>query len=219
MNNKIKSFPFAVFAVALFSVSGAAQNARPLPPSSAPEVVSTANISANPTDVLANELTQLRKTLQTLNSRLRDLNPTALAPANAKAETPEDRQKKILKSLEILNSAEQRAELLRKQLVDAVEKENSLRARVIQIEEDLRPENIERNLNVSGAGTRAPEYRDARRRSLEGERSGLRSLLGQIEFSRSRLEDDVRQADILVNRLRQRVLPLIEREVEVLTGN
>lgn len=217
MNNKIKSFPLAITAIALFSVSIAAQNARSLPPQGAPEVVSTA-ASAASNDVLANELTQLRKTLQTLNSRLRDLNPTALAP-NAKAESAEDRQKKILKSLEILNSAEQRAELLRKQLIDSVEKENTLRSRAIQIEEDMRPENIERNLNASGSGTRAPEYRDARRRSLEAERAGLRSLLGQLEQSRSRLEDDVRQADILVGRLRQRVLPLIEREVEVLTAN
>jgi hypothetical protein len=221
MNNRIKFLPLAVFAAvifsgALFSVSASAQNNKTAPPVNSQEIVNA--ISANPTDVLANELAQLRKTLQSLNSRLRDLNPNSLTPS-AKTETTEDRQKKILKSLDILNSAEQRAELLRKQLVESVEKENSIRTRVIQLEEDMRPENVERNLNAVGLGTRAPEQRDARRRSLENERAGLRNLLSQIEQSRARLEEDVRQADTLVVRLRQRVLPLIEREVEVLTSN
>ncbi|MDQ4123852.1 MAG: hypothetical protein M3209_20630 [Acidobacteriota bacterium] len=216
MNNKIKFLPLAFFAAALFSVPIQAQN-KTAPPVNTQEIVNP--VSANPTDVLANELAQLRKTLQSLNSRLRDLNPNSLAQNAVKAETPEDRQKKILKSLEILNSAEQRAELLRKQLVDSVEKETAIRTRVIQLEEEMRPENIDRNLNAVALGTRAPEMRDARKRSLENERAGLRSLLGQIEQSRNRLEDDVRQADLLVFKLRQRVLPLIEREVEVLTSN
>jgi hypothetical protein len=216
MNNRIKFLPLAIFAAVIFSVSASAQNNKTAPPVSSPEIINA--ISANPTDVLANELAQLRKTLQSLNSRLRDLNPNSLTP-NAKTETAEDRQKKILKSLDILNSAEQRAELLRKQLVESVEKENSIRTRVIQLEEDMRPENIDRNVNSAAFGTRAPEQRDARRRSLENERAGLRNLLSQIEHSRARLEEDVRQADTLVVRLRLRVLPLIEREVEVLTSN
>lgn len=218
MNNRIKFLSLTTAAVAVFSISAAAQNPRGAEQQMRavePAVVATA---ANPTDALTSELTQLRKTLQSLNTRLRDLNPNALAP-NAKTETPEDRQKKILKSLEILNGAEQRAESLRKQLVEAVEKENAIRARAIQVEEDLRPENVDRTLNAVAMGTRAPEQRDARRRSLEGERDGLRNLLAQIQQSRVRLEDDVRQADHLVVRLRQRVLPLIEREVEVLTAN
>lgn len=213
MKNRIQFLPLAVLAVALFSVSGSAQNNKTVPPVNTAEI-----ISVNPTDALTNELSQLRKTLQNLNSRLRDLNPNALTP-NAKTETPEDRQKKILKSLEIMSSAELRAENLRKSLVESVEKENAIRTRVIQLEEDMRPENVERSLNTVGLGTRAVEQREARRRSLENERAGLRTLLAQMEQSRARLEDDVRQADTLVVRLRQRVLPLIEREVEVLTSN
>lgn len=218
MNNRINFSPLAVFGILIFTaaflcVSARAQNNKSVPPVNTAEI-----ISANPTDALTNELAQLRKTLQSLNSRLRDLNPNSLAQ-NPKTETPEDRQKKILKSLEIMSSAEQRAENLRKLLIESVEKENALRTRVIQIEEDMRPENIDRSVNSLAIGTRAPEQRDARRRSLESERDGLRNLLVQIQQSRSRLEDDVRQADVLVGRLRQRVLPLIEREVEVLTSN
>jgi hypothetical protein len=217
MNKPIKFLPLAVFTVGLFFVSASAQNntGRVAATTSTPE---TASAGLNPSDVLSFELSELRKTLQSLNSRLRDLNPNRLTPG-AKTETVEDRQKKILKSLEILNSSEQRAELLRKQLVESVEKETSIRSRVINLEEEMRPENVERNSNMNLIGsTRAPEQRDARRRGLENERNGLRSLLGQIEQSRQRLEDDLRNADGLVVRLRQRVLPLIEREVDNLTS-
>lgn len=216
MPNRIKFLSLATAVVAVFSVSNSAQNTRTVETrAQEPAVIST----LNPTDVFINELAQLRKTLQNLNTRLRDLNPSALTPESAKAETPEDRQKKILKSLEVLNATEQRAELLRKQLVEAVEKENSIRSRVIQLEEDMRPENIDRNVNSVAFGTRAPEQRESRKRSLENERNGLKTLLYTVEQSRSRLEDDVRQADQLVVKLRQRVLPLIEREVDNLISN
>lgn len=216
MYNRIKFLSLATAAVAVFSVSSSAQNNRAVETrAQEPAVVA----AANPTDALTNELSLLRKTLQSLNTRLRDLNPNSLAPTTARAETPEDRQKKILKSLEVLNATEQRAELLRKQLVEAVEKENSIRSRVIQLEEDMRPENIDRNINSVAFGTRAPEQREARKRSLENERNGLKVLLSQVEQSRLRLEDDVRHADNLVVKLRQRVLPLIEREVDNLVSN
>lgn len=220
MNNRIKlallAALVAVFSVPVFAQSSSKRVEARAAATSAPETAAVSG--ANPTDQLASELSGLRKTLQTLNNRLRDLNPLAVT-GESKTETADDRQKRILKSIEILNGAEQRAENLRKQLIDAVEKETSIRSRVIQLEEDMRPENVDRNLNAVGLGTRAPEMRDARRRSLENERDGLRNLLSQIQQSRQRLEQDVQQADQLVVKLRQRVLPLIDREVDILTSN
>jgi len=43
--------------------------------------------------------------------------------------------------------------------------------------------------------------------------------LNQTTSSRIRLEEDVRQADSLVTKLRQRLLPLIEKEIEKITPN
>jgi hypothetical protein len=63
------------------------------------------------------------------------------------------------------------------------------------------------------------ELRDTRRRVLENEKRGFESLLAQISQSRVRLEEDVKQADALVSRLRQRILPLIDREIEKLNPN
>ena len=80
----------------------------------------------------------------------------------------------------------------------------------------MRPESIERSTSLVGT-LRAPELRGVRRRVPDNERRGLESLLGQTAQSRNRLEDDARQADSLVARLRQRVLPLIDKEIDTIT--
>jgi hypothetical protein len=82
----------------------------------------------------------------------------------------------------------------------------------------MRPESIERAASLVGS-TRTAELRDVRRRVLENDRKGYESLLSQTSQSRLRLEDDVRQADAMVSRLRQRVLPLIEKEIDKINPN
>jgi hypothetical protein len=73
---------------------------------------------------------------------------------------------------------------------------------------------------LSGIGTtRTTELRDTRRRVLENERKGIESLLNLTSQSRIRLEEDVRQADQLVSRLRQRLFPLIEKEIDKINPN
>ena len=99
-----------------------------------------------------------------------------------------------------------------------LEKEAPLKGRLIQIEDDMRPESIERAKNLVGS-TRTTELRETRRRVLESDRKGIESLLNQTAHSRARIEDDVRQADSLVSRLRQRLLPLIESEIEKISTN
>jgi hypothetical protein len=44
----------------------------------------------------------------------------------------------------LLMHTEERAEVLRKQLIELIEKETSFKSRLAQIDEDMRPENIER---------------------------------------------------------------------------
>jgi tryptophanyl-tRNA synthetase len=85
--------------------------------------------------------------------------------------------------------------------------------RLTQLEEEMRPENIERTLSTYGT-TRTVEIRETRRKVLENEKRGVESLLQITSQSRLRLEEDVRQADQLVSKLRQRLFPLIDREIE-----
>lgn len=164
-------------------------------------------------DSVAGEISLLRKSLQTLNSRLQAISEELLAPdAKAEAESKES-LKRISTNFDLLTRAEERAEVLRKQLIELIEKETAFKMRLAQLDEDMRPENIERTLSTYGT-TRTVELRENRRRVLENERRGVESLQQLTSQSRLRLEDDVRQADLLVAKLRQRLFPLIDKEIE-----
>lgn len=91
-------------------------------------------------------------------------------------------------------SAAEEAENLRLQLLDVQAQEENLRARAVQLDEALKPENIERSLAGVGS-TRPEELREARRRQLQIERDGVTSQLKILETSRMRLEAALRDAD------------------------
>src|SRR4030095_381707 len=61
------------------------------------------------------------------------------------------KQKRLAMNLEILIKAEQRAESLRKQSFELLDKENSIKTKLEQIENDLRPESIDRSLAFAGS--------------------------------------------------------------------
>ena len=214
MTTRIRFFPIAVCVLILFSVQSFAQTPERRQSASTPaSQEQPPGLAANATDTVAQELKLLRQSLQALNNRLREISEKVFASDANQSGSPNDKLSRISANLDLLTRAEQRAEVLRKQLLELTEKESSFRGRLVQIEEDIRPEGIERMTNLVGS-TRTPELRDNRRRVLENERRGVENLLKQTAESRVRLEEDVKQADSLVYRLRQRLLPLIEKEID-----
>lgn len=165
------------------------------------------------TDQLTGEVAALRQSLQTLNKRLQAISDELLGPEKKTEDKSLDTVKKVTSNLDLLTHAEERAEVLRKQLLELIEKETAYKSRLAQFDEDLRPENIERSMAGMG-GTRTAELRDTRRRVLENDKKGVENLLNVTTQSRIRLEEDVRQADFLVSKLRQRLFPLIDREID-----
>jgi hypothetical protein len=91
------------------------------------------------------------------------------------------------------NSA-QAAEDLRAQSLDVQAKESELQARARQLDEDLKPENIERSLAGIGS-TRPEELREMRRRQLNIERERVQAQLKLVATSRERLESVIRVAE------------------------
>jgi hypothetical protein len=85
-------------------------------------------------------------------------------------------------------------EKLKFQLLDAQAHEADLRARVAQLDESLKPENIERSLAGIGS-TRPEELRESRRRQLTIERDGVLAQLKTVETSRQRLETALANAE------------------------
>jgi hypothetical protein len=93
-------------------------------------------------------------------------------------------------------SAAESVEKLKMQLLEVQGKEETLRARVQQLDESLKPENIERSLAGIGS-TRPEELRESRRRQLTIERDGVMAQLTTVETSRQRLETALANAEIV----------------------
>jgi len=221
MKRQLRFFPVVVCIAILFSIPSFAQTSDRRQTNSPPETQEQPpNLPPNASslDVVANELGLLRKSLQTLNARLRELSDKVLAGDANQSAPANGKQNRIAQNLALLTQAEQRAEGLRKQLLELIEKETLIRSRLVQIEEDMRPENIERAQNPFGT-TRTAELRDNRRRVLENERKGFENPLNITVQNRLRLDEDVKQADLLVFKLRQRLFPLIEKEIEKIVPN
>ena len=93
-------------------------------------------------------------------------------------------------------SAAETVEKLKAQLLEVQGKEEALRERLAQLDESIKPENIERSL--AGIGSTKPEQlREARRRQLSIERDGVLAQLKTAETSRQRLESAIANAEAL----------------------
>ena len=98
---------------------------------------------------------------------------------------------------------EQRVENLQAQLVAAGEKEHQLQGRIEEIDEQLRPENIDQ-LQTSGS-LRPEQVRDATRRRLTSEQNRLRAQLDLLQQSRTRLQSSLSVTEMLVQSLRSKL--------------
>ena len=84
---------------------------------------------------------------------------------------------------------------MKSQLLDVQAHEEGLRARLQELDESIKPENIERSLAGVGS-TRPEELREARRRQLSIERDGVLAQLKTVETSRARLEAALARAEV-----------------------
>jgi hypothetical protein len=93
-------------------------------------------------------------------------------------------------------SAQETADNLRLQLSEVEVRQADMQARYEQLEEDLRPENIERS--VAGIGSTRPEQlRELRQRQLEITRDRVCLQLEELDLSHARLETAIARADAL----------------------
>jgi len=88
----------------------------------------------------------------------------------------------------------QSVESLRLQLLEVESKEAALEAKAHQLDEDLKPENIERSLAGIGS-TRPEDLRELRRRQLTIEKDSVSTQLKVLARSRERLESVLRTAE------------------------
>lgn len=116
----------------------------------------------------------------------------------------DEKQKRLLLNLDILTRAEQRSESLRKQNFEMLEKESAVRSRLEQIEIDMRPEAINRSLQMMGS-MKPEEVRENRKKSLEAESKNLQTLLMEIQTTRANIYANLQKADQMVEKLRTKL--------------
>lgn len=97
-------------------------------------------------------------------------------------------------SAQTSNDPAQTTDDLRAQLLKVQAKEAELQARARQLDEELKPENIQRSLAGVGS-TRPEELRELRRRELSIEKESVARQLKLVATSRERLESAVNIAD------------------------
>lgn len=230
--SELKSFltvALMIAAITLFSVEIQAQKkktsstrkakpvASPTPPSGEPVVVSRADEfrgidSANLEPVGTPRRTDGEQTTQTADSdskTIAELSARIKNLENGRHEKYDEKQKRLLLNLDILTKAEQRSESLRKQRFELIEKQFSIQIKLDQIENDGRPEAIERTVSMAGS-LRPEEIREARRKNLESEKRNLQALLTEIQATRTTLEQTVQRADAMVEKLRLK----LEKEID-----
>ena len=103
-------------------------------------------------------------------------------------------------------SAAATVDRIKLQLLDLQAKEEQLKYRKIELDEAIKPENIERSLAGVGS-TRPEELREARRRQLTIERDSIVSQLRILENTRARLEASLAEAQGRAYQESAQVLP------------
>ena len=104
-----------------------------------------------------------------------------------------------------VSAAELRIEKLRAQLRDVVGREGQLQERVSRLEEDLRPENVERSVATVGT-TDAAALREKRREQLEKEKAEVAGQLSEVSARRAGLEAEIAAAEAEAVRLKAAAL-------------
>lgn len=100
-----------------------------------------------------------------------------------------------------VSAVEIQIERLRAQLRDVVDREAQLQERVSQLDEDLRPENVERSVAAVGT-TDAAALRARRREQLEREKADAAGQLAEVSTKRAKLEGEIAAAEAEAVRLK-----------------
>ena len=202
----------AAVVVLLFSAAGYGQDTNPVPRPTAtpfePEVVSR---DSDLEDMIRRQTEPTRDLADETDRAVRERRPVAGLELDSLSE---EQQKRLVLYLDILTRLEQRAESLRGQLINMIEKQNSVSTKIQKVDYNLRPEVIAGVTALSGS-FRPEDLREQRKSELEIEKQNLTNLLDQLESSIATLEDNLRRADMMAERVRLAFEAMLESALTV----
>lgn len=160
-------------------------------------------------DNISRDTQKIAKSIEALNERLKVFSETFSSNQGLRLT---ERQQKLLAAFEFLNRAEQRLATLQKHKVEMGEKLTEINIKLGEIEDQLRPESVDRSIAMRGT-TNAQELRDNRRQLLTREKSELSNLINQIRSSIIDTDGEISDTIRFLNRIRHRIFPEIENEL------
>lgn len=203
----------ALFLLTFFFISAHIISGQGTRPSVAnvPNTNSTAPYPSpqNPSEVIANELVKVSRSVEELNIKLKNFSDTFTSNQGLRIN---DKQQKLLMAFEFLNRAEQRLVSLQNLRLILSERQSAFRLQLARITDDLLPESIDRYVSTRGT-TNAEQLRQIRRQALERERGDLSNLLGQIQSDLSEINREIIETELFLKNIRRRIFPEIEKEI------
>jgi chromosome segregation ATPase len=168
---------------------------QPSPTDNSNSAETPVNSNSNSNSTQAEDPDSMKRTIRTLSNQVDKLND--------KLNDMQGSQQSMV-DLERLSRAEQRSSQLRTELRDVQGKKGDLEGHLEQVENDLKPENIERA--VAGYGTTKPEeLRAQRQKALENDRTRTRQQIDQLTASESRIQQAIATSDVEVDRLQKKL--------------
>lgn len=178
--------------------------------------VNFAQVVPNTTDQTNYQLENIEKNLGEISKSVRQLtdilkNFSSTFSSNQGLRLSE-KQQNILAAFEYLNRAEQRLATLQNFKIDLTKKQTEINLQLAQIEDDLRPESVDRSVALRGT-TDAEGLREIRRQALNRAQRELRDLSRDISGDISEIDREIRETQLFLKRIRGRIFPEIEKEI------
>ena len=166
-------------------------------------------ITGDPMISIATDLKRVSASVQNLNESLKSFVDKF---AKVGGLTFTEKQLELVLGMELLVRTEQLIAVHQKTQIELTEKLNETRGKLAQVDNDLRPRNIDRSVALIGT-TETDELRENKRQKLTADRQSLSQLMSQIQDNLADNNEKLRGAQTLANNLRRQYLPVIDREL------
>lgn len=160
-----------------------------------------------PLENISTQISKISKSLEDLNVKLNNFSQTFDSNQGLRLT---EKQQRLLFAFEMLNRAETRLSTLQLLKVQLADRQATTNRKISQLEDSLRSENVDRTLN----GTlNAEDVRNARRRTMQNEKSELTRLLYEIQSSINDTDTEIAETQLFLRRIRRQIFPNVEKEI------
>lgn len=160
-----------------------------------------------PLENISTQISKISKSLEDLNVKLNNFSQTFDSNQGLRLT---EKQQRLLFAFEMLNRAETRLSTLQLLKVQLADRQATTNRKISQLDDNLRSENVDRTLN----GTlNAEDVRNARRRTLQNEKSELTKLLYEIQSSINDTDTEIAETQVFLRRIRRQIFPNVEKEI------